>query len=265
MTPPSTSWHSRPPPGDMEAVGRLYDALVGPIYRYVAVRVRRREDAEDLTHLVFERIFGALPRFKHNGRPFAAWAFRIARNAVIDHQRRYSPDRAARVHRRAQRRHRARGPLAAGRGDPRAPSGNSTADARPAGGNRAALRRGALGRGGGARHGPPRRHHPRPDLPGDRGAAPPPRAGGRADEPLQSHARAASRLSPTTPSSATWPACPTKIELDPLFRRRLRSDVINRFVAAREGLDDPVRARGSRGAEWAGLVERACTPASRLA
>ena len=55
------------------------------------MRVRRREDAEDLTHLVFERIFGALPRFQHNGRPFAAWAFRIARNAVIDHQRRLRP------------------------------------------------------------------------------------------------------------------------------------------------------------------------------
>ena len=77
--------------GDTEAVARLYDVLVGPIYRYVAVRVRRREDAEDLTHLVFERIVGALPRFRHNGRPFAAWAFRIARNAVIDHQRRLRP------------------------------------------------------------------------------------------------------------------------------------------------------------------------------
>ena len=77
--------------GDVEAVGRLYDAMVGPIYRYVAVRVRGREDAEDLTHLVFERIVGALPRYKHNGRPFAAWAFRIARNAVIDHQRRLRP------------------------------------------------------------------------------------------------------------------------------------------------------------------------------
>jgi RNA polymerase sigma-70 factor (ECF subfamily) len=77
--------------GDVEAVGRLYDALVAPIYRYVAVRVRRREDAEDLTHLVFERIVGALPRYRHNGRPFAAWAFRIARNAVIDHQRRLRP------------------------------------------------------------------------------------------------------------------------------------------------------------------------------
>ena len=77
--------------GDVEAVGRLYDALVGPIYRYVAVRIRRREDAEDVTHLVFERIVGALPRYHHNGKPFAAWAFRIARNAVIDHQRRLRP------------------------------------------------------------------------------------------------------------------------------------------------------------------------------
>lgn len=77
--------------GDVEAVGRLYDSLVGPVYRYVAVRVRRREDAEDLTQLVFERIVGALPRYRHNGSPFKAWAFRIARNAVIDHQRRLRP------------------------------------------------------------------------------------------------------------------------------------------------------------------------------
>jgi RNA polymerase sigma-70 factor (ECF subfamily) len=77
--------------GDIEAVGRLYDALVGPIYRYVSLRIRRREDAEDVTHLVFERIVTALPRYRHDGKPFAAWAFRIARNAVIDHQRRLRP------------------------------------------------------------------------------------------------------------------------------------------------------------------------------
>jgi len=74
--------------GDVEAIGHLYDQLVGPIYRYIAVRVRRREDAEDLTHLVFERIVTALPRYRHDGKPFSAWAFRIARNAVIDHLRR---------------------------------------------------------------------------------------------------------------------------------------------------------------------------------
>ena len=77
--------------GDVEAVGRLYDQLVEPIYRYVAMRLRRREDAEDVTQLVFERIVAALPRYQHTGKPFSAWAFRIARNAVIDHQRRYRP------------------------------------------------------------------------------------------------------------------------------------------------------------------------------
>jgi RNA polymerase sigma-70 factor (ECF subfamily) len=74
--------------GDVEAVGRLYDALVAPMYRYVALRVHRREDAEDLTQLVFERIVASLPRYRSRGRPFEAWAFRIARNAVIDHVRR---------------------------------------------------------------------------------------------------------------------------------------------------------------------------------
>jgi RNA polymerase sigma-70 factor (ECF subfamily) len=77
--------------GDVAAVGRLYDALVGPIYRYVAMRVRQREDAEDITQAVFERIVISLPRYRDRGRPFAAFAFRVAHNAVIDHVRRHRP------------------------------------------------------------------------------------------------------------------------------------------------------------------------------
>lgn len=77
--------------GDVLAVGRLYDELVGPIYRYVALRIRRREDAEDITQVVFERIVAGLPRYRAGRSPFAAWAFRIARNAVIDHVRRERP------------------------------------------------------------------------------------------------------------------------------------------------------------------------------
>jgi RNA polymerase sigma-70 factor, ECF subfamily len=75
--------------GDIAAVARLYDQLVGPVHRYVALRVHRREDAEDITQLVFERMVAALPRYRHDGKPFQAWAFRIARNAVVDHHRRY--------------------------------------------------------------------------------------------------------------------------------------------------------------------------------
>jgi RNA polymerase sigma-70 factor (ECF subfamily) len=78
--------------GDSQAVGRLYDQLVGPVHRYVSLRLRRREDAEDVTQLVFERVVAGLPKYRHGRRPFAAWTFRIARNAVIDHLRRTRPD-----------------------------------------------------------------------------------------------------------------------------------------------------------------------------
>jgi RNA polymerase sigma-70 factor (ECF subfamily) len=77
--------------GDVAALGHLYDQLLTPIYRYVALRVRRREDVEDLTQLVFERIVTGLPRYRPGRSPFAAWVFRIARNAVIDHVRRERP------------------------------------------------------------------------------------------------------------------------------------------------------------------------------
>jgi RNA polymerase sigma-70 factor (ECF subfamily) len=95
--------------GDTVAMASLYDELVRPIYRYIALRVRRREDAEDLTQVVFERIVSGLPRYRHTGRPFQAWAFRIARNAVIDHLRRernHEPLEAT------ERQHQGDGPLA---------------------------------------------------------------------------------------------------------------------------------------------------------
>lgn len=49
-------------------------------------------------------------------------------------------------------------------------------------------------------------------------------------------------------------------EPDPLFRRRLRSDAVNQFVAAREGIDRPVRAGIAR--RQMGRVGRACLYAS---
>ena len=51
-----------------------------------------------------------------------------------------------------------------------------------------------------------------------------------------------------------------EIQPDPLFRRRLRSDAVNRFVAAREGLDSPVRVAVA--ARRMGRVGRACLYAS---
>ena len=70
--------------GDAWAFGRLFDHFHLPIHRYVASRVRRPSDAEDLTQLVFVKALEALPRYESRGVPFGAWLFRLARNAIID-------------------------------------------------------------------------------------------------------------------------------------------------------------------------------------
>src|SRR3954469_981556 len=73
--------------GDPEAFGSLFDAYYGPVYRYVAARVGRPSDAEDLAQLVFVKALEALPRYQSRGVPFGGWLFKLARNVVIDHIR----------------------------------------------------------------------------------------------------------------------------------------------------------------------------------
>jgi len=73
--------------GDPEAFGSLFDVYYGPVYRYVASRVGRPSDAEDLAQLVFVKALESLPRYEQRGVPFGGWLFRLARNVVIDHVR----------------------------------------------------------------------------------------------------------------------------------------------------------------------------------
>ena len=73
--------------GDPDAFGRIFDAYSVPIYRFIASRVDRPSDAEDLTQLVFVKALEALPRYEARGIPFGGWLFRLARNAIIDQVR----------------------------------------------------------------------------------------------------------------------------------------------------------------------------------
>lgn len=73
--------------GDPEAFGSLFDHYHARVHRFVASRVDRPSDAEDLTQLVFVKALEALPRYESRGVPFGGWLFRLARNVVIDHVR----------------------------------------------------------------------------------------------------------------------------------------------------------------------------------
>lgn len=70
--------------GKASAFGSLYDYYQPKIYRFVLIKVGRREDAEDLTHQVFLSAFENIGSYKNLGHPFGSWLYRMARNQVID-------------------------------------------------------------------------------------------------------------------------------------------------------------------------------------
>ncbi|MCL4359985.1 sigma-70 family RNA polymerase sigma factor [Patescibacteria group bacterium] len=73
--------------GDSDAFGRIYDAYLDRLYRFVYYRVSDRATAEDLTEDIFVKAFETLPGYHDIGLPFEAWLFRVARNHVIDYYR----------------------------------------------------------------------------------------------------------------------------------------------------------------------------------
>src|SRR5579872_7188196 len=69
---------------DTREFGALYDRHFQQIYRFVYSRVREQTAAEDVTSEVFIKALKAMPRYQETGRPFAAWLYQIAVNAIAD-------------------------------------------------------------------------------------------------------------------------------------------------------------------------------------
>ncbi len=72
---------------DQEAFAQLYEEHFDKIYRYIAIKIGNKTEAEDMTQQVFLNALRSISSFKWKGIPFAAWLFRIAHNQVVDYFR----------------------------------------------------------------------------------------------------------------------------------------------------------------------------------
>jgi RNA polymerase sigma-70 factor, ECF subfamily len=72
---------------DPSRFGELFERHANRVYAFVAVRVRRREEAEDITSEVFHQALRNLKTYEYRGIPFSAWLFRIAANAIAQRGR----------------------------------------------------------------------------------------------------------------------------------------------------------------------------------
>lgn len=73
--------------GDREAFAYLFETYLGRIHRYIYFRVMDSDLAEDITSLVFLKVWENLDRFQNGPSSFTGWLYRIAHNAIIDHYR----------------------------------------------------------------------------------------------------------------------------------------------------------------------------------
>jgi RNA polymerase sigma-70 factor (ECF subfamily) len=73
--------------GEPTAFAEIYAHHHDAVYAYLYYRFNDVQVAEDLTGEVFLRLVPKVGRFSYLGRPILAWLYTIARNLLIDHQR----------------------------------------------------------------------------------------------------------------------------------------------------------------------------------
>jgi RNA polymerase sigma factor (sigma-70 family) len=68
----------------------LYEEHMAYVFRYINYRVGNRNEAEDLTSVVFEKALAAFHRYDPRKAAPQTWLLTIARNTVTDHLRKSS-------------------------------------------------------------------------------------------------------------------------------------------------------------------------------
>ena len=73
---------------DAAAIRQVYRLYADGVYRYALYQLGDRAAAEDGAGEVFLRLLTSIERYQYRGVPLQAYLYRIARNLVVDQQRR---------------------------------------------------------------------------------------------------------------------------------------------------------------------------------
>ena len=73
--------------GNQDAFATLYNLYFVPVFRYIYLRLRNKEEAEDMVQTVFLKVYQSLPRYEDKGKAPLAYFFTVARNLIIDYWR----------------------------------------------------------------------------------------------------------------------------------------------------------------------------------
>lgn len=76
--------------GDMDAFGELYRLHAPTVRRFLLMRSADRDLVDDLTSETFARALRHITRLTYQGKEVDAWLFTIARNALLDQQKKAS-------------------------------------------------------------------------------------------------------------------------------------------------------------------------------
>jgi len=73
---------------DAAAIRQVYRLYADGVYRYALYQLGDRAAAEDVAGEVFLRLLTSIEHYEYRGVPLQAYLYRIARNLVVDQQRR---------------------------------------------------------------------------------------------------------------------------------------------------------------------------------
>src|SRR5215212_1561305 len=76
--------------GDVDSFVLLYRKHMRSVYSYLYARLGNRQEAEDVTTVVFERAWTSLKGYRPSGS-FRGWLFKIARRSLSDYYRQRKP------------------------------------------------------------------------------------------------------------------------------------------------------------------------------